>query len=507
MTEPQPGRAQPNGADIEIDRRRRELGNSAPGIVLFLFDCSDSGALRKTLERIPGPVWGWLEEVVIVIGPCTDPASVEIEKLSPRADQPVLIHRLPSESGYGGARKAAFEYALRKGFSHVLLLRGDGAQPPESLPRLLVPIHTDPEQAVLATRIEFRHRPVGMAPIRWLVHALANGTMNRILGLRLADYDTGLRLYPCAALRRIRFQLNSGDRQFDTQVLIQLRALGIEIKEVLALPAWRELNDDAAGVRHVLRNFGTAIDYRLHQLHVNRRGRYFVEKDVHYTLKLSRTGSHMQIVDAIEPGSQVLDLGCSQGLLAKPLSEKNVSVVGIDIGPPSQLSRDLKDYYRRDLDVPLDVPLGRDFDYVVVSDVIEHLRNRHELLVGARRFLKETGRLIISTPNIALWFYRLSLLVGRFEYGPRGVLDQTHVHLFTRATFQREIEQAGYKVVSQRVTALPFEVVFRSTGRSRLMRSISELYHALARMWPEMFAYQVILEAEITTLDEESTPR
>ena len=87
----------------------------------------------------------------------------------------------------------------------------------------------------------------------------------------------------------------------------------------------------------------------------------------------------------------------------------------------------------------LDLPLGREFDYVVIADVIEHLRHRQQLLRGARRFLVEGGRLIISTPNIALWFYRLSLLVGRFEYGPRGILDETHVHFFTRATFRREV--------------------------------------------------------------------
>jgi hypothetical protein len=79
------------------------------------------------------------------------------------------------------------------------------------------------------------------------------------------------------------------------------------------------------------------------------------------------------------------------------------------------------------------------------------------------------------------------------------------VHLFTRATFRREVERAGFHVVRERVTALPFEVVFESTGRSRLLRMIARTYHRLARLWPEMFAYQFILEAEITTLDEEAT--
>jgi len=55
------------------------------------------------------------------------------------------------------------------------------------------------------------------------------------------------------------------------------------------------------------------------------------------------------------------------------------------------------------------------------------------------------------------------------------------------------------------VTALPFEVVFESTGRSRLLPMLASLYHAAARAWPEMFAYQFILEAEITTLDDDAT--
>jgi 2-polyprenyl-3-methyl-5-hydroxy-6-metoxy-1,4-benzoquinol methylase len=192
-------------------------------------------------------------------------------------------------------------------------------------------------------------------------------------------------------------------------------------------------------------------------------------------------------------------------LLARPLHEKGVRVTGVDIAPADDLPDELEQYFQRDLDQPVNLPFGREFDYVVVSDVIEHLRNREQLLRCARSFLKEGGRLIISTPNIALWFYRLSLGIGRFEYGPRGVLDETHVHLYTRATFRREVEMAGFYVLAERVTALPFEIVFESTGRSRLIRCLNRAYHTLARIWPAMFAYQHILEAEITTLDSEWT--
>ena len=240
-------------------------------------------------------------------------------------------------------------------------------------------------------------------------------------------------------------------------------------------------------------------------MHVVRSDNVSGERGVHYTLKSSPAGSHMQIVAAIRPESRVLDLGCSQGLLARPLREKGVRVTGVDALAPAGTAAELAAYHRRDLELPLELPFGRVFDYAIVADVIEHLRNRQQLLRGTRRYLKEDGRLLVSTPNVALWFYRLSLLVGRFEYGPRGVLDRTHVHLYTRATIRREVERAGFHVLRKRATALPFEVVFESTGRSRLVRALEHAYWGLARLWPELFAYQIVLEAEITMLDDQAT--
>ena len=248
-----------------------------------------------------------------------------------------------------------------------------------------------------------------------------------------------------------------------------------------------------------------AFGYRLHQLHATRRGKYMIDHGIQYTLKHSATGSHMQIVDAITSDTQVLDLGCSQGLLARPLAAKSVRVTGVDVEPGGNLATELTEYFQRDLEEPCELPLGRVFDYVVVADVIEHVKNRQQLIRSARRYLKEGGRLIISTGNIALWFYRLSLLAGRFEYGPRGILDRTHVHLYTRDTFRREVERAGFHILDEKVTSLPFEVVFESTGRSVWVQRLTGLYHWMAQKWPEMFAYQFILQAEIETLDHEAT--
>jgi len=487
-----------------IRRRRAELGDAFPRIGLFLFDCADPKRLRSTLSRVPEALDACLDQVVVV------PPRDEIPSVAGLAGGRSLdlrVHRTPGEGSYGGLRKGAFEYAIRAGLDLVIAMRGDGLHPPEALPQVLGPALEDPDRLVVASRLVRRVETyrAGMPLLRLAAHLVATGFANQILGIRLHDYYSTFRLYPVRALASIPFQLDADDRAFETQIAIQFRALGTPIHEASVLPVWREYGSGREAFREVLRSVAQAVDYRLHQLHLTRRGPYLVDQSVHYTLKRSPTGSHMQIVAAIPPDSEVLDLGCSQGLLARPLLEKNARVTGVDTGPGERLARELEAYYPRDLEWPLELPVERIFDRVVVSDVIEHIRARTQLLRSVRRYLKEDGRLIISTPNIALWFYRLSLLVGRFEYGPRGVLDETHVHLYTGATFRREVERAGFRVVAQRVTGLPFEVVFQSTGRSRLLRAVDRSYHALARLWPALFAYQFILEAEIITLDEEST--
>jgi 2-polyprenyl-3-methyl-5-hydroxy-6-metoxy-1,4-benzoquinol methylase len=481
------------------------VSDRAPRIALFIFDCLDRKCLSETLARIPESVTSILEEIVVM----QEPGSELDSRVEPLESGPFdfRFHRQPRDLGHGGTRKAAFEYALRNRFDLVALMRGDGSHPAESLPDLLEPA-IEGEPLVVGSRLLDRREAVrrGMSASRLLSHTAATAVQNRILGLRLRDYLSSFRVYATDVLRRIPFQLNADDRLFDVHAIIQCRALGIRVCEVPVRGVWREGDAGREELRHVLRACWTAVNYRLHQLHVRRRGRYFVDLGIHYTLKLSETGSHMQIVDAIREGTRVLDLGCSQGLLAKPLREKEVRVTGVDgRAPDSRLARELETYLQWDLELPLELPVGREFDYVVCADVIEHLKGRRELLRSARRYLKPEGRLIISTPNIALWFYRLSLLVGRFEYGPRGVLDHDHTHLYTRDSFRREVEAAGFRVVKERVTALPFEVLFESTGRSRLVREVSQLYQRLARLWPEMFAYQFVLEAEITTLDEDAT--
>jgi hypothetical protein len=84
---------------------------------------------------------------------------------------------------------------------------------------------------------------------------------------------------------------------------------------------------------------------------------------------------------------------------------------------------------------------------------------------------------------------RLSLLAGRWRYTERGILDRTHLHLFTRRTLVETLRRGGYRVVE-----LDFTVPVPVVGTP----GVERIAHALGRLRPTLFAYQFVAAAEPT---------
>ena len=101
-------------------------------------------------------------------------------------------------------------------------------------------------------------------------------------------------------------------------------------------------------------------------------------------------------------------------------------------------------------------------------------------------------RFLLSTGNIAFLGPRLLLGLGLFTYGERGILDITHKRLFTIASFKRMLKETGYVVVSVRGIGVPFQLLFPNW----LGEFLSLISNGLAQVWPSLFAYQILVEAE-----------
>ena len=89
---------------------------------------------------------------------------------------------------------------------------------------------------------------------------------------------------------------------------------------------------------------------------------------------------------------------------------------------------------------------GEEFDVVLFADVLEHLKEPGDVLRRVRPFVAENGSVIASIPNVAHGSVRLALLSGEFRYRDWGLLDDTHLRFFTRASIQDLFEETGYVV-------------------------------------------------------------
>jgi 2-polyprenyl-3-methyl-5-hydroxy-6-metoxy-1,4-benzoquinol methylase len=206
------------------------------------------------------------------------------------------------------------------------------------------------------------------------------------------------------------------------------------------------------------------------------------------SLNERRHRAHAKLLEAVGTGNRVLDVGCSSGYLARPLAERGNTIVGLELDP--EAARAAEEFCELVLvgDVEtMDLPLEPgSFDVVLGGDVIEHLRDPAATLARLRPLLRPGGRVVLSTPNVANWAIRLSLLSGRWRYTDRGILDRSHTHLFTRATLAETLEHAGY-----RVERIDFSVPV--PGDSDLLDGVGR---ALGRLRPSLFAYQFVAVAQ-----------
>jgi 2-polyprenyl-3-methyl-5-hydroxy-6-metoxy-1,4-benzoquinol methylase len=199
-------------------------------------------------------------------------------------------------------------------------------------------------------------------------------------------------------------------------------------------------------------------------------------------------GGHAKLIALVGSGRHVLDVGCSSGYLARPLVARGCTVVGIERDPVAANSaREVcQEVLVGDAET-MDLPFAeRSFDVVLCGDLIEHLREPERFLRRVQPLLRPSGRIVLSTPNVANWANRLGLLAGRWQYADRGILDRTHTHLFTRKTLVATLEDAGFKVLD-----LDFTIPVPFLGAPVVER----VAHAIGRVRPSFFAYQFVVAA------------
>lgn len=218
--------------------------------------------------------------------------------------------------------------------------------------------------------------------------------------------------------------------------------------------------------------------------------------------------------------SSVLDVGCGTGALGEKLKQKGCKIDGVEY------SKESADIAKTKIDevficnIETDIPqTKKKYDVLIFADVLEHLRNPEKVLKNFLSLLKKEGSVIISLPNIANWSIRIKLLFGRFNYTKTGILDETHLHFYTIKSAKKMISHAELRVEKIDITPnfvrfflepiKKISYLFRIKGKDYevheqllnsnafkiYQRAIMPIETFVAKLWKNLFAYQIVLIA------------
>ena len=199
---------------------------------------------------------------------------------------------------------------------------------------------------------------------------------------------------------------------------------------------------------------------------------------------------------AIDAGKEdkisVMEIGCACGATLVEIKNRypNAEVYGSEI---NDKAAEIAGHFGHVIvnnieDKNLSLPRKK-FDYILLGDILEHLHDPLDTLIYCREFLHDNGSIIATIPNVMHISVMEQLLKGNFTYTEVGLLDKTHIHMFTYNEIIRMFHQAGFHVHID-ATTIPV-----SEEQKTLIDRLISLEDAAEQHMYE--AYQYIVKAKI----------
>jgi len=214
-----------------------------------------------------------------------------------------------------------------------------------------------------------------------------------------------------------------------------------------------------------------------------------------YQLKSDPHSSHAVILRRLGEGRGrcALDVGAADGFLAELLTRQGWQVTALERDPAqaAKARGRCHEVIVADLDEAAPRIEGA-FAAIVYGDVLEHLGDPLPVLVALNRSLAPGGCVIVSVPNVAHLWVRLSLLLGRWDYAERGILDRTHLRFFTRRSFLRFLGDAGLDLEELITTPVPLPLLVPPRFHGGVLDAIYGLSAGAARIWKGGLGYQFV---------------
>jgi 2-polyprenyl-3-methyl-5-hydroxy-6-metoxy-1,4-benzoquinol methylase len=466
-------------------------------LLILIISYKTAKNLVETIYGIPENIFlKYDTEILIIDDASKDDTFESIDKLLRNWNKcKITFLENPEFLGYGGNLKLGYEYSIINDYFIVLHFWGSGKYYIENIDKLIEPIIEENYDVVLGSRFisNLIHSFEGIPILKYIGIKILNNIENLILKKKLTDYHSGLRAFQTKTLKLIHYKYNSNDLIFDTEILFQLFQINANIKEIKIKSDYSKDLMYNRGLKYFFNVIGEVITYLIHNINLNYKRKYDPKNtNSYYDIKLNYKSSHSVTIDLIPDNSTVIDIGCGEGYVAKELKNKNCYVVGLDKG--NYDNNNFSKFISWDLDLtslPQDL---KTFDYILLLDIIEHLKSP-EYFIDMLRDLVNINKpqVIISVPNIGFFITRLALFFGQFNYGKVGILDRTHTRLFTFRSLKELLNQSGYKNIKTIGIPAPYP---KAIGLNKISRFLLWINSILIKLNKNIFSYQILVMAQ-----------
>lgn len=221
------------------------------------------------------------------------------------------------------------------------------------------------------------------------------------------------------------------------------------------------------------------------------------ESKYDFDLDMVNTNSLSLMIHQIKRDSVVLEFGPANGRMTKYLKEAlgcKVYLVEIDEKAGKEALQYAEELLVDDIETYswLSKYEGKRFDYITFADVLEHLRDPEQVLIKAKSLLKQDGSILFSVPNLAHNSVLINLMNHEFEYSKVGLLDNTHIHFFTKNSIEHVMNRTGLTVAKRFATYAPVGGTEIATSYD----AVPEIDESYWRSRPYGDIYQFVYEAK-----------
>ena len=214
-------------------------------------------------------------------------------------------------------------------------------------------------------------------------------------------------------------------------------------------------------------------------------------------LDLTTKNSLSCIIGMIKPNSRILEFGPAYGRLTKYL--RNVMACSVDIVEINEISgMEAAKYAKRAWVGAVEgnienfkwLETGEIYDYVIFSDVLEHLFSPEQVLEKAKEVLGSKGSILISIPNICHNAILANLYNNEFNYTKVGLLDNTHIRFWGLRNLENMCHDLDLCIDNIDALYIPM----MNTEQGCFIRSINQEFQELLSVREFGDAYQFVVK-------------